>query len=214
MRNRRLKKHVTRAFVVFGLMLLSGCGSFLTSLVTPKVDTELVKLKPGQYRLDKSHAAVLFKVQHLGLSTYVGRFNKIDATLRFDPSNIEQADLNAVIDIGSLDINDESLKEDLMGSSWFNQKKFPQAVFVTKRVAPSGANAFDFTGALTWRGVTQDLVMQVTFNGGAENILTGKYTLGFTAIGEFKRSDFGMDAFIPLVGDQILLEAYAEFQKD
>jgi polyisoprenoid-binding protein YceI len=41
--------------------------------------------------------------------------------------------------------------------------------------------------------------------------MTGKYTIGFSAVGQIKRSDFGMDSYIPIVGDQIDLEVYAEF---
>lgn len=193
---------------------LTGCTNFLASMVAPKVNADVAELKPGEYQLDKSHASVLFKVQHLGLSTYVGRFNVVDATLEFDPENIQDAVLNAIIDIDSLDINDESLKQDLMGAAWFNLAKYPQAIFSTKSVHPKTENSFDFVGELSWRGVTKELTMEVAFNGGANNFLTGKYTLGFSASGSFKRSDFGMDSFIPLVGDEISLEAYAEFQRN
>jgi len=51
-------------------LLLTGCVSWLA----PKVESEVVKLRPGQYTLDKTHTTVLFKIQHLELSTYVGRF--------------------------------------------------------------------------------------------------------------------------------------------
>ena len=52
-----------------------------------------------------------------------------------------------------------------------------------------------------------------TFHGGASNILTGNYTLGFSAETSLLRSDFGMSAYIPLVGDKIDIEIYVEFQK-
>jgi len=199
-------------YVVYGLLILalSGCISWLA----PKVETELVKLKAGEYSLDKSHTTVLFKVQHLGLSTYVGRFNEFDASLDFDPQNIDQMQLEASIEMGSLDINDPSLKSDLMGRSWFYQSKYPQAKFSTLSVQLIKGNTFEFTGVLDWRGIRKPIVLTVVFNGGATNILTQKYTLGFSATGSFLRSDFGMDGFIPLVGDQINIEVYSEFQKN
>ncbi len=196
------------------VLTLSSCASLLTPLITPKVKTDVATLKPGQYSLDKTHAAVLFKVQHLGLATYVGRFNDVDATLEFDPQNIQAAKLNAIIEMGSLDINDEDLKSTLMGRSWFNLASYPQAKFSTISVQPVNDNTFEFTGEMDWRGVQKPIVMTVVFNGGANNILTGKYTLGFSATGSFKRSDFKMDDFIPLIGDEIKIEAFAEFQKN
>ena len=190
-------------------LLLSGCVSWLA----PKVESDVVKLRAGEYSLDKSHTAVLFKIQHLELSTYVGRFNSFDASLDFDPQNPSTMNLEASIDIDSLDINNPSLQDDLMGRTWFHQKKYPQAKFTTLSVEPLGDNQFTFTGNLDWRGVVKPISLVVTFHGGATNFLTQKYTLGFSAKGSFLRSDFGMDAFIPIVGDEINVEVFSEFQK-
>jgi len=191
-------------------VFLSAC----VSLITPKVQSDVAKLKAGEYSLDSTHATLLFKIQHLGLSTYVGRFNKFDASLEFDPANIAAAKLNAVIEINSLDINDDDLKSDLMGRSWFRQSEFPQAAFESTSVNPISDTEFEFTGILSWRGVRKPITVAATFHGGANNILSGKYTLGFSAKGSFLRSDFGMDKYVPLVGDEITLEAYAEFLKN
>lgn len=204
----------SKLFKIALLVCLAFTLSACISLITPKVETQLNKLKPGEYVLDKSHATLLFKVQHIGLSSYVGRFNRFDASLMFDPDNIADAKLDALIDIDSLDINDASLKDDLMEPTWFNQKKYPQAKFSTRSVTPISESQFEFLGDLEWRGVVKPIVTTVTFHGGANNILTQKYTLGFSATASFLRSDFGMDAYIPIVADQISLEVYAEFQKN
>ena len=188
---------------------LSGCAS----LIATRVESELIGLKAGQYTLDKSHATVLFKIKHMGLSTYVGRFNDFDANLDFDPLDIGETKLNAVIEMGSLDINNQDLKDDLMGRRWFKQREYPQAIFSTTSIKSISETEFEFTGNLDWRGVVKPLSLRVVFHGGANNILTGKYTIGFSAKGSFLRSDFGMDAFIPVVADRIELEIYAEFQR-
>lgn len=211
----KIARNIVSVLMVLGLLLaLSACAKLVTPLITPKVKTQVETLKSGQYALDQSHAAVLFKVQHLGLSTYVGRFNTVDASLEFDPQNIASTKLTAVIDIDSLDINDDSLKQDLMDNTWFAQKKYPKALFNTLSVKPIDENRFSFTGELDWRGHKNPLTLEVEFHGAANYFLTGKYTLGFSAKGSFKRSDFGMDAYIPLVGDEVMIEAFAEFQKN
>lgn len=196
--------------VLLVLVSLTAC----VSLITPTVESDVSKLKAGQYSLDKSHGSLLFKVRHLGLSTYVGRFNTFDASLEFDPMNIAGAKLDAIIEIDSLDINNPSLKNDLMDGTWFNQAKYPQARFSTLSVKQIQGIQFEFTGNLDWRGVTKPVTLLVTFHGGANNVLSGKYTLGFSAEGSFKRSDFGMDAYIPLVGDEVKIEAEAEFLRN
>ena len=90
----------------------------------------------------------------------------------------------------------------------------PQAIFSSKSVQPINDNQFEFVGDLTWRGVTKSIALLGTFHGGASNILSGKYTLGFSAETSFLRSDFGMDAYIPIVGDQVDIEIHVEFQKN
>lgn len=197
------------AGVVSALLILSSC----IALLTPRVEVDIAKLRAGQYSLDKSHASLLFKVPHMGLSSYVGRFNDFDASLDFDPEDIANAKLDAIIEIDSLDINDPGLKEDLMDGTWFDQPRYPQAVFSTLSVTPLSNSEFEFVGNLDWRGVINPISLVVTFHGGADNMLTGYYTLGFSAKGSFSRSDFGMDAYIPMVGDLVEIETYAEFQK-
>ncbi|ARD21487.1 YceI family protein [Shewanella japonica] len=191
------------------ILMLSSCVSW----VAPNVKSELVALQRGEYQLDKNHAALLFKIQHLGLSTYVGRFNQFDAELTFDPDNMAAASLTAVVDIQSVDINNPDLAETLQESTWFDSKTFPQAVFASHTVTPISESQFNFTGNLTLKGVTQPVTFKATFHGGADNWMTGKYTVGFSAIGRIKRSDFNMSSYIPIVGDEIDLEIYAEFLK-
>ena len=207
-------KFAHRCLVLVSLVLLSSCTTLLTPLITPKVNTDIETLRAGQYRLDHSHAALIFKVQHLGLSTYVGRFNRIEANLDFEPENLAETALSAEVDIASLDINDQDLSDDLMGHDWFNQKTYPKATLVTESVSRIGDNKMKMIASLKFRGVQKLIELEGTFHGGATNILTGKYTLGFSAVGSFRRSDFGMSKFIPLVGDEVTIEAYGEFQKE
>lgn len=188
---------------------LSSCGT----LIKPNVKTDILQLEKGSYKLDQSHVAVLFKINHMGLSTFVGRFNKVDASLEFDPNNIAAAKLSAVIEVASIDANNVDLEETLRGSSWLDAKKYPQASFKTTSVSVLNQNAAVFTGELTLHGVTAPIDLTVTFNGGANNMLTGFYTLGFSATTIFSRSTFGVDYLVPAIGDQVAIEVFAEFQQ-
>lgn len=198
----------TGAAIFIGL-LLASCGT----LIKPNVKTGIVQLEKGSYLLDQTHVAVLFKINHMGLSTFVGRFNKVDAALEFDPNNIAAAKLSAVIDVASIDVNNPDLEETLRGSSWFDTEKYPQAFFKTTNVSLLDQNSAVFAGELTLHGVTAPINLTVTFNGAANNMLTGFYTLGFSATSTFNRSAFGVDYLIPAIGDAVAIEVFAEFQK-
>lgn len=194
---------------VLSLALLVGCDA----LLKPDVKTELTQLREGSYRLDLNHTALIFKIGHLGISTYVGRFNRMAATLEFDPDNLAATRLDAVVDLTSLDLNNPKLEERLGERSWFNVAEHPEARFDTLGVEVLDNNRFRFTGNLTLRGITRPLTLDATFHGGADNMLTGRYTLGFSATGSLRRLDFGMDKFPSLVGDEVQVEIYAEFQR-
>ncbi len=197
-------------FILFlAALLLTSCGT----LIKPKVKTGLIQLEKGSYKLDPSHVAVLFKINHMGLSTFVGRFNKVDASLEFDPMNIAAAKLSAVIDIASVDVNNADLEETLRGSSWFDAEKYPQAFFKTTSVKVIDENTAEFSGDLNLHGVTAPISLKIHFNGGGNNMLTGSYTLGFSATSSINRSTFGMDYLVPAIADQVDLEVFAEFQQ-
>ena len=198
----------TLVVVLIGL-LLASCGT----LIKPNVKTGIVQLEKGSYKLDPTHIAVLFKINHMGLSTFVGRFKKVEASLEFDPANIAAAKLSAVIDVASLDVNNAELEDTLRGSTWLDTAKYPQAVFKTTSVKVLDQNTAVFAGELSLHGVTAPINLTVTFNGGANNMLTGFYTLGFTATSAFNRSTFGVDYLVPAIGDQVAIEVFAEFKK-
>ncbi|WIO74364.1 YceI family protein [Porticoccaceae bacterium LTM1] len=191
------------------LMPMSGCQQLLVGPVA----TEMGELRAGKYRLDPDHTTVLFKVSHLGISTYVGRFNQMTASLNFDPGNMAVSTLEGRVETASVDVNNSNLEKTLQGNEWFACEQFPQAQFVSALVTPLSENQFRFAGNLTLRGETKPISLIGTFHGGASNRLTGYYTLGFSAVGTIKRSEFGMDKYSGLVGDEVTLEIYAEFQK-
>lgn len=191
------------------LVGVSGCAK----LIQPNIKTDMTLFKSGQYEIDPAHTTVLFKVNHMGFSMFVGRFNRFEANLAFDAEHIEDAKLEALIDMASVDVNNPDFEDTLRGRFWFNAEKYPQAKFVTRSVKKIDANSADFTGDLTFRGVTQPLTLRVDFNGAANNIVTGNYTLGFAASGVLQRSAFGLDNYVPTIGDDVQLEIHAEFKK-
>ena len=200
---------ITLLCVAFAFVA-GGCGR----LVQPDVKAEAAALRAGDYTLDPQHAVLLWKVNHLGFSKYVGRFNGIDASLTYDPENPSTAQVAVIVKTASIDVNFPKFEEDLRGASWFDSERFPEAVFESTSVALDEDGSGTVTGDFTMLGVTKPVTFDVIFNGGARNLLTQKYTVGFEVNGVIKRSDFGMDTLLPAVGDQVELEMHAEFLRN
>ena len=69
------------------------------------------------------------------------------------------------------------------------------------------------TGTLTLKGETRDVTFDITFNGGDRDLIRGAYVVGFSARGVIDRTEFGIDRFAGVVGNEVVLEIEAEFLK-
>src|SRR3989338_1454989 len=201
---RLVSKYRMLALAAASSVMLVSCDQILT----PGFETSVAELRGGGYTLDKDHAALLFKINHLGFSSFIGRFTAFDASLNFDPENIENSTLEVIVDPASINVNLPEFEEELRGSDWFDVATYPQAVYrTTSFVEAVDEDTFIFAGDLTLHGVTAPVNIEVNFHGGGRNFLTRRYTLGFSASMEFQRSAFGMDNMVAFgVGDDIELE--------
>lgn len=193
--------------IMLAALSLAACAS----LIAPSVKTGQAALRAGDYVLDHDHAALVFKIDHMGFSQFIGRFERFEAALDFDDADAASARLEAAIDITSLDIANDKFATTLMGPQWFHVDAYPKAVFRSTNIEITGDNSGRATGELTLHGVTRPVRLDVTFNGGARDILRGRYVIGFSAVGSFDRKDFGIDRFSGVVGDMVKIEIEAEF---
>jgi len=190
------------------LLTLAACGHLIPA---HHQTTEPSELPEGAYRLDPEHTALLFKIDHLGFSQFVGRFDRVEASLDFDPKRPEASKLTVQVDMASVDVNPPEFAKELQGPDWFDVERFPQARFESREIEVTGENTGIVRGDLTLHGITRPVSLDVTFNGGGDNLITGDYTLGFDAHGTLKRSDFDLGTYAPAVGDEVMLEISVEF---
>jgi polyisoprenoid-binding protein YceI len=162
-----------------------------------------IAVPAGAYTLDKSHASLLFRVDHLGFSKYTARFRTFDAQMQLDPANLAASSVTATIDPKSLDLENPpaGFVDELIGSKWIDAAQFPQMTFRSTAVEVNGPTAVKITGDLTLHGVTKPVVLAATLNGGyAGHPMDPHARVGFSAHGTFKRSDFGISIGIPAPG--------------
>jgi polyisoprenoid-binding protein YceI len=202
-------KWTALALVALALPGLAGCTAF--RVLTHETTTQADRLQSGAYVIDPDHVSVVFKVDHFGFSRYVGRFDGVKASLDFDPANPAASRLDVAIEAASVDSHNPAVDEQLVGPDLFDADNFPEITFVGTDIKPAGAQTGQVTGDLTLHGVTRPVTLDVVFNGGAANPLTGAETIGFSATTEFRRSDFGLGAWIPAVGNLVRVEIEAEF---
>lgn len=208
------QKRLAPLRALIGPVVAAALCASCASLIAPDPVASRTALRAGTYTLDPAHASVLFKIDHLGFSTYIGRFEDIDASLDFDSDDPAAAQLQAVIDMTSLDIANDDFAQTLMGPDWFDAATYPQAVFTSKAITVTGDATGQVRGDLTLKGVTAPLTLDVTFNGGARDLVRGAYVTGFSGRGVIDRTTFGVDAFAGLIANNVTLEIEAEFLRE
>ena len=190
---------------------------------TAPTPASAVDVPAGDYQLDKSHASLIFRVDHLGFSKYTARFKQFDAQLKFDPANLAASSVTVSVDPRSIETDfPDPAKHDfnaaLQGEQWLDVAKYPQIAFRSTAVEVIGPNAMRVTGDFTLHGVTRPLTLQATFNGGyAGHPMDPNARIGFSAQGVLKRSEFGIPYGIPAPGttmgvsDEVEVIIEAEF---
>jgi polyisoprenoid-binding protein YceI len=202
---------MNKAIIIAAVSLSIASVACAQAIELGKPDVKLAA--PGAYTLDKGHANVVFSVNHLGYSGYIGRFNGLDASLQFDPKNPEKSELSVTIDAASIDTNHAELEQKLRSDAFFNVEKHPKITFKSTKITQKSAIAGLVTGDLTLLGVTKEVSLATRFNGAGVNPFSKKPVLGFSATAKIKRSDFGLSAYVPAVGDEVSLTIEAEFQQ-
>lgn len=153
------------------------------------------------YVLDKSHAHVTFTVSHLGFSMVHGQFRAFDATIDFDPGNVEATRVDFRIDANSVDTFWDARDKDLRSKNFLNVAEHPYITFRTTSVAPTGAETADVTGDMTVLGVTRPVTFQARLNKLAPSPFNSNTTIaGFTITGQIDRTEFGMTYAAPAIG--------------
>ena len=145
------------------------------------------------FRIDAVHSQVFFSASHAGYTNPSGRMHVKEGSFRFDADDWSQAQVDATVDIASLDMGDAPWNSKML-NSFFDVTHYPTAHFVSTRVEKTGDRTGVVHGKLTLLDKTRPIDLQVTFNRAAVNGYTLQYVAGFSATATFKRSLVRHDA--------------------
>ncbi len=161
------------------------------------------------YKLDPTHTAITWHVNHFGFSTPSGKFMNVDGTLVLDETNPAASKVSLTLPIAAMDTGVAKLDEHLKSKDFFDAATYPTATFVSDKVDVTGKETAVVHGLLTLHGVTKPVALNVKLNKIGENMFKKK-TAGFSASTSLKRSDFGISTYVPMVGDDVALDIESE----
>jgi polyisoprenoid-binding protein YceI len=175
-------------------------------------DPDYRTAEAGTYVADPHHSSVTFRISHMGLSNFVGRFNNVDARLAFNPQNPTGVNMEGRVKLSNIDTGNPTLDSTLKGAGFFDAEHFPTIKLVAKKLEIVSPDRGRLETDVTMHGITRPVTFDVTFHGHAKNF-EGKESMGFSAHTILKRSAFNMGGFIPMVGDDVDIWLESEFNK-
>lgn len=165
---------------------------------------------PEEYVLEKPHTQILFFVSHLGFSKSQGEFHDFDGGFTFDPEDWGNSAATVTIRTHSIDMDDHAWDKHMRHEDFFNVNVHPTMTFASTKLEQTDENTGRLHGDLTLLGVTRPVTLDVTFNKVGQHFKSKEWIAGFSAATTIKRSDFGMDYGLPIVGDEVHIRLEVE----
>lgn len=165
----------------------------------------------SEWQIDPAHTNVAFTVRHMGISNVHGHFTKVSGSATIDDSDITKSNVNATIDVASIDTGVQMRDNDLRSPNYFDAQQFPTITFKSKSVSKNGDNKLKIVGDLTIHGVTKEVTLDV--EGPSAPIKMGpNMRRGLSATTSINRKDFGVGAkaTAAMVGEEIKIDLDAE----
>ncbi|MGE9294410.1 MAG: YceI family protein [Puniceicoccales bacterium] len=159
------------------------------------------------FTIDPVHSEVGFKVRHF-LNQVPGKFGDFNGEITVNESDMTKSTVNATIEVKSIDTGNAKRNNHLMQDDYFDSAKYGTITFKSTKWVQTGADTYDVTGDLTMLGVTKPVVLKVKYLGQQEGVgpYQGLLINGWEATTEIKRSEWGLDAGAPVVGDDVSIE--------
>jgi polyisoprenoid-binding protein YceI len=201
------------AVLALGLALLAGGAAGQSSSDLPPGvfmgGKTLADAKAGTYTIDPDHTAVLARVQHIGYSWSVFRFDKAGGKLTWDPAAPEKSTLTVAVETGSITSNVKGFAADLAGEKFLRSATVPEATFVSTAFHRTDATHGKVDGQFTLMGVTKPVTFEVELIGAGKG-WADKPRIGVHAVARIVPQDYG---FPVLFGNAIEIVVDTEFEK-
>ncbi|HXW07362.1 MAG TPA: YceI family protein [Vicinamibacterales bacterium] len=144
-----------------------------------------------RWQIDSSHSGIQFTVRHLVIAKVRGQFSRWTGSLETPGRDFSHGSLDVVIDASSIDTGVADRDAHLRSADFFDVERYPEITFKSTDVTQAAADRLRVTGALTIKGVTRDVVLDVEVLGQAKDPW-GNERAAFSATTAIDRREFGL----------------------
>ncbi len=159
------------------------------------------------WQIDRAHSAVNFTISHF-FTPVNGTFDDYEASVNFDPNNLEESSIDVTIPVSSVNTKNERRDSHLESEDFFNAEEWPNIHFVSNNIESLGDNQFVAHGELTIRDVTHSFELPFELLGVMDHPMReNTQVAGIVANAEIMRTDYGVGvgdwAATAVVGDRV-----------
>ena len=143
-------------------------------------------LAATNYEIDPVHSVLVFRIGHMNVGVFYGRFNNPTGRVTFDEQNPAASTFQAEVKAASFDSGNEKRDQHVRGPDFLSAREFPTISFKSTSVKAADGGKYEVAGTLSIHGQTRPVTATL------EKIGTSADRIGFEGVMEVKRSDFGM----------------------
>jgi polyisoprenoid-binding protein YceI len=210
-----MKKPGMLALVVAGGVLAATLGGVAwlkgakSSVEAPAVSSvTLSESKP--YTVDSGHSSVVYRITHMGVANFYGRFNEMSGSFHIDSADLSGSMIKVNIKSESIDSNSSKRDEHLKSADFFSVNEHDTISFVSTGFKKSSDTMYEVSGDLTLLGKSKPVTAMVEVTG--EKKTPRGELAGIEAKFSIKRSDFGMNYGVDngALGDEVAITVALE----
>jgi polyisoprenoid-binding protein YceI len=156
------------------------------------------------FSIDPRRVAASFEVHHLGIFRHRGRFSSGTGRVEIDRDG-SGGSIDITLETSGLTAESEEMEKMLRGEDFLDVERHPRLRYQSSRLRFDADRIMTAEGELTMLGVTRPLVLSVRqFRCDAS---TGvRKVCEAAAVGSLRRSEYGMNKYLPWVSDRVRLE--------
>jgi polyisoprenoid-binding protein YceI len=185
-----LTSSLVHGALLFGLAALSAAAPAGTGFV---------------FAIDQRYGSIGFSVDHLGLFSSHGRFDRFSGVLDLDPDHPERTKFRMTIDAASLDMPWHVAAVMLRAPNFFDVAAYPVITYASRSVVVRDPQHYVINGVLQVRGVERPQELDALLLHREVDPAARVETVEFELTGHLKRSDFGMVAQPLFISDEVAL---------
>ena len=162
-------------------------------LITALLQTGRALADAKQYTADRWHTRILWNIDHMGMTSFAGRFREFDIDFVFDEDDLSNSSVEVSVPARSIDTYSPELNSKMPGKGFFDADEYPLLTFKSTTVQRSGAKTVTMLGDMTIKGITLPVTFYVTYNNGVEHPRFKLHNVGFTATAKIDSRAFGVN---------------------